>query len=49
MSCLWAWRPWRRFLSKLSDYLPERWQERIMDYLYPDDAIIVFKEAVADE
>ncbi len=37
------WPPFRRLLLKLSDWLPESLQERLLEYLYPDDAIITFK------
>jgi hypothetical protein len=38
------WRPWRGFLIWLSEHTPEVVGEAILDYLYSDDSLIVFKE-----
>jgi len=37
------WRPWRRFLIWVSFRVPECLDERIVEYLYPDNAMISFK------
>lgn len=33
------WRPWRRLLLRVGGDSPPQW---LLDYLYPDDAIIRF-------
>ena len=38
------WKPWRRLLIKLSRHLPTCLEDRILDYLYPDDCVINFKD-----
>lgn len=43
---IWAWRPWRMFLCKIhgSGFLSEKMDERLLDYLYPDEAEVYFEE-----
>jgi hypothetical protein len=45
MTMLRYWKPWRKFIIMLSDHVPERIEEKLLDYLYPDDAVITFKES----
>jgi len=37
-------QPWRRLLLKVSDYLPVAWEERLLQALYPSDAVIQFAD-----
>jgi hypothetical protein len=36
------YRPWRLFLIWLSNHVPPHFEERILDYLYPDDLLVRF-------
>jgi hypothetical protein len=36
-------KPFRLFLMWLLDYVPEKLENKILDYLYPNDCVIEFK------
>lgn len=37
-------QPWRRVLLHISLRLPERWGDRLLEALYPDDLLLCFVE-----
>jgi len=37
------WRPWRLLLIRLSYHVPDWLNERILDYLYPNDLWVQFQ------
>ena len=39
------WKPWRKFLIKLCNYVSDSLGDKICDYLYPDNIEIYFKES----
>ena len=38
------YRPFRLLLLRISDFTPQWLTDKIMDYLYPDDAEIEFRQ-----
>ena len=41
----WLWKPRRTFMIWLSHRVPEPLETKILDWLYPDDMMVRFKES----